>query len=357
MVEEVLPDVPYCQIVFTIPRMLRRSFLFDRSLYGELSRVAYASTREFFQEHFPGLDQPVPAMMVSPQSFGTILNAHAHLHSLCSLGVFDQDGDFHPAESTLDLSPLQELFRERTLQMLLAKEKITEERVQLLRNWHHSGFNTDTSRRIAAGDRDSLEALLRYIERPPVSLERLTYREDGRVHYQGGKFHPGLGRDHQLVSGVEFLALLVPHINLRYEVTIRYYGALSTTTRKKFGWIHKEESSSGNVITVEDPDSEFVRVRKRSWARLIQKVWLDDPEACPRCGSHMVVLAAISSPEQDDVIERILKSRGEWRPPWERERQPRGPPKQLDLFEEDSQVPTWNPEDENQDPPGDWWLE
>ena len=41
MVSEVLPDVPYLQIVFTIPKMLRKHFLFDRTLYGELSRVAY----------------------------------------------------------------------------------------------------------------------------------------------------------------------------------------------------------------------------------------------------------------------------------------------------------------------------
>ena len=74
---------------------------------------------------------------------------------------------------------------------------------------------------IAAGDRQSLETLLQYIERPPVSLRRLTYRDDGMVHYQGNRFHPGLGRDHQLVTPVEFLAMLVPHIALRYEVRIR----------------------------------------------------------------------------------------------------------------------------------------
>ena len=39
MVEEVLPLVPYRQLVFTIPVSLRKSFLFDRSLYGELCRA------------------------------------------------------------------------------------------------------------------------------------------------------------------------------------------------------------------------------------------------------------------------------------------------------------------------------
>ena len=37
MVEEVLPDVPYAQLVLTIPKMLRPSFLWDRKLYGDLS--------------------------------------------------------------------------------------------------------------------------------------------------------------------------------------------------------------------------------------------------------------------------------------------------------------------------------
>jgi len=154
--------------------------------------------------------------------------------------------------------------------------------------------------------------------------------------------------------------MLVPHIALRYEVKIRSYGALSTTIRKRFGWIQKEEHSASAVITVEEAEEEshFVRVRKRNWARLIRRVWMDDPELCPQCGSKLELLSAISSPAQDDVIKKILKCRGEWRPPWEHERPPRGPPKQLQIFPDDGgQVPIWNPADDNQDPPGDAWLE
>ena len=43
MVTEVLPDVPYLQMVFSTPKMLRKHFLF----YYALSRVTYATTREF----------------------------------------------------------------------------------------------------------------------------------------------------------------------------------------------------------------------------------------------------------------------------------------------------------------------
>ncbi len=140
--------------------MLRKHFLFDRSLYGELSRVAYAATREFFKEQFPTIEDPVPAMLVAPQSFGNLVNPHAHLHALCALGVFDQEGAFHAAPDDLDFAPLEELFCERTLKMMLKRDAITPERVALLRSWQHSGFNLNTERRVAAGDREALESLL-----------------------------------------------------------------------------------------------------------------------------------------------------------------------------------------------------
>jgi hypothetical protein len=329
MVEEVLPEVPYVQLVFTIPKILRKAFLFDRSLLGELSRVAYAATKEFLAEHFPALEEPVPAMVVVPQSFGGLVNFHPHLHACLSLGVFDSKGAFHSLPESFDFSPLVELFRERTFQRLLAKEKITPERVAMLRTWKHSGFQVLSERRVQAHDRKGLESLLQYMERSPVSLDRLSYLDDGRVLYRGN-YHPSLGRDHQLVSALEFLALLVPHIVLKYEVTIRSYGAVSTTIRRRFGWIRKDEGGKtkapGDVLVVDSEESQFVKVRRRNWARLIRKVWLDDPTLCPRCGKEMKVNAAISSPAQDAVIEKILRAHGEWDPPWKRRRPARGPP-------------------------------
>jgi hypothetical protein len=40
----------------------------------------------------------------------------------------------------------------------------------------------------------------------------------------------------------------------------------------------------------------------------------------------MKIVAAITSPHQDDVIERVLKHMKIWDPPWKRERRVRGPP-------------------------------
>ena len=91
-------------------------------------------------------------------------------------------------------------------------------------------------------------------------------------------------------------------------------------------------------------------LRRKNWARLIQKVWLDDPEVCESCGEKMQIVSAITQPHQDDVIERLLRSRGEWDPPWKRTRRARAPPRQLDLFgDEGSQLPDIEEEDVNQE--------
>jgi hypothetical protein len=360
MVREVLPDVPYAQLVFTIPKMLRRSFLWDRTLYGDLCRSAYAATKTFFQAQFPALENAVPAVVAAPQSFGNLLNFHPHAHALSSLGVFTRDGVFHPAAEDIDFAPLEELFREEIFKALIKKEKITPERIALLRSWRYSGFRVHSDRRLAQGDRQALEALLQYFERAPVSLKRLEYLDDGRVLYRGTRFHPGLGRDHQLVSGLEFLAMLVPHIALRFECRIFSYGAVSTTIRRQLGWVDRkggaECDAPTDVVTAEEED-EFIRLRRRSWARLIQKVWQDDPEVCGSCGEKMRVISALTHPHQDHVIERILRWRGEWDPPWKRQRRVRAPPPEAEIFttvsgEELSQIPFQEEEDLSQDPPG-----
>lgn len=358
MVEFVLPLVPYRQLVFTIPIALRKAFLLDRSLYGELCRVAYACTLDYMRERAPlpaRQSRAVPAMVVSPQSYGDLIVPHAHTHSVVSLGLFRRDGRYFPMPD-IDFSGLQELFRQRFFQMMLKKERILPETVERFLSWEHSGFHVNSDRKLEADDRAGLEGLLCYIERPCVSLRRLTYRGDGMVHYQGTKFHPRLGIDHQLVTPVEFLAMLIPHIALKYEVRIRSYGALSTTFRGKAGWIERppvdappplamvspsstpglHDESRPTLATLSparpqkvpddcDSDSEFIRRRKRGWAKLISKTWKDDPGVCRHCGHRMKVIAAIG-PDQPDVIERILRHLNRWDPPWLRQRKARGPP-------------------------------
>jgi hypothetical protein len=50
---EVLKKVPHRHFVFSIPKILRCYFLYDRSLLSELSRCAWEALRVFFREVVP----------------------------------------------------------------------------------------------------------------------------------------------------------------------------------------------------------------------------------------------------------------------------------------------------------------
>ena len=163
----------------------------------------------------------------------------------------------------------------------------------------------------------------------------------------------------RVVSGVEFLVLLVAHVALRFECRIYSYGALSATIRTALGWIHKDpqEANPPEVVVAEE-ESEFVKLRRKSWARLISRVYLEDPSVCRSCQKPMRIISALTSPHQDEAIEKILRHRGEWHPPWQIERKARGPPT---LTSSSSTITfTERPSDEEEDsgqipPEGDSW--
>lgn len=63
---------------------------------------------------------------------------------------------------------MEKIFREKLFNVLLKKEKITEERVDLLKSWEHSRFRVHADRHVAGGERQELEPLLQYFVRLPV---------------------------------------------------------------------------------------------------------------------------------------------------------------------------------------------
>ena len=52
-----------------------------------------------------------------------------------------------------------------------------------------------------------------------------------------------------------------------------------------------------NAETVQAPDA-WSKLRKQSWARLLQKVYEVDPFVCPKCQGSMSVVAIIEDPKE-----------------------------------------------------------
>ena len=139
----------------------------------------------------------------------------------------------------------------------LAQDAVIGKILRCRREWSHYGSASARAARPPEG-RFSSFVSGRFWPGVPFKISDLDPRGDSSYHHRLGRLgcrlgiigSRCLGRDHQIVSGVDFLAMLVPHIALRYEVKIRTYGALSTTIRKRFGWIQEDDGESSS------PDSE-----------------------------------------------------------------------------------------------------
>ena len=134
-------------------------------------------------------------------------------------------------------------------------------------------------------------------------------RGDSKVVYRA-KPHPARGRDIEVYDPLEFLVRVLLHIPARWEVRIRYYGAASSTARR--GAATQPTASPSDTTA-----STFATPRRRTWAKLIGRVFGSDPLRCKHCGGRMRIISFISDPE---VIEKILRHLGRWH------QGPRGPP-------------------------------
>lgn len=191
------------------------------------------------------------------------------------------------AQSTLMRSPqrshaktsIMRLFRHKQLYMLLAQDKITLRLVEVLLSWRHPGFSVYQGEAIAPDDHETRQRLARYTVHPPVALDRLRYHPetaqvayDARNHDRSGA--PDASPAH-IVPALDFLAALCTHVLDAGQQLVRYCGACSN-----------------------------VRRLRRSWARLIKKMYEADPLICPRCRGPLKIISLIDSAP---VIERILR--------------------------------------------------
>jgi len=169
--EQVVKAVPHRHFIFSIPKILRRYFLYNRGLLSELSRCGWELLKAFFQEAVPvedpvlrGQEDAVPGAVIAIQSFGDFLGFNPHLQVLISDGCFYGNAMFRPALARLigfeagnaifgslndpllmsritrsgpgvapsfDTKDLENIFRYKVFKMLLSKGIITQDLVNM----------------------------------------------------------------------------------------------------------------------------------------------------------------------------------------------------------------------------------
>ncbi|MBW1737359.1 MAG: transposase [Deltaproteobacteria bacterium] len=299
--------VPHRHFIFIIPKILRRYFLYDRKLLSDLSRCGWESLKLFFQETVPEKDA-APGAVIAIQSFGDFLGFNPHLHILCSDGSFYGEGMFRVAPR-FETRQLEKIFRYEVFKMLLSKGKITEELIDMLMAWRHSGFNVFCRPRIQPDEQETMENLDRYIIRASFSQERMTYiPENSEVVY-----HSKDGKEEKIFDALEWIAAMCSDVPNKGEQMVTYYGFYSNVARGKRKKSDQDELIPSIFEPVEDPDFSGDGTSKeyrKNWTRLIQKIYKVDPLTCPKCHGRMRIISFI---EDEEVIKKILKHLGLWK--------------------------------------------
>jgi hypothetical protein len=229
-------------------------------------------------------------------------------------GGIDENNSFHylPIKDT---SQLAEVFRRRMIKYLVLKGLLDRNFALNLLSWKHSGFSVDNSVKIPATSKAARVNLSQYIARHPVSLKKIFYvKENGTVIYRT-KYNEYWGENIKVFKAADFIAELTIHIPPKHKHLIRYYGLYSSRTRgkankdgslAKYGYISTPQETPGQDSNIE-MENVSNKASRRSWARLIQKVYEVDPLVCPKCGSEMKVIAVITDPFDVNKILECLK--------------------------------------------------
>jgi len=299
LTEEVLGDVGHWMMTCTVPKMLRPYFLHHRKLLGGLCRAAWETVRELMAAA-AGQEDFHPAMVAVVHTAGDFLGWHPHIHALVPRGGWTREGAW-VALPWIDVGAAEELFRHKVLKLLQDEGLITDERIELLLSWRHSGFSVDLSVRVEPEDETAVTRVSRYILRPPLSLDRMSW--EGAVAGEEGpgavEYRAKDGSRSERIGAMEFVARVLMHVAEPRLHTVRYYGAYSSVVRAR---MKREGVAVGGQLSAATSTPAQRRRLRRSWAKMIAKIYEVDPLTCA-CGAEMRIIAFIT---EYKVVKKIL---------------------------------------------------
>jgi hypothetical protein len=347
LVDNVFPRAPVRQWVLSLPMPLRFRLAWD----GELCRQVLATFLSEVFAHYrdaTGLTAGRGGAVTFEQTFGSSLNANLHFHALVLDGVYEADAAvFHPAPSptTAEVQLVVDQVRERVEALLRARGLLDDEgevaddddgqrmllaasvagrealglRAGAVPRWMRQDpvrrlpdgvapskpkpdrcaaagyFNLHAAVRIAPHDREALERLCRYVQRPPLSHERLTRQADGKLFL---KFKRGWddGTTGIVLTPHQLLARLVAILPQPRRNLTHYHGVFAPAARGRADIVPRPKVEPGPRLTLLPARAKARRRHHPAWipwAELLFRVFGADALVCPHCDGRLRVHAVI----------------------------------------------------------------
>jgi len=380
LIEEVLPQRPVRQWVLSFPIQIRLLLAVKPKLMGELLRISTSVISQHLKAKVNVKAQQGKTGVVSLiQRFGGSINLNVHFHQLFLDGAYELDKEKRPLEfrrsqapTPTQLSQVLEKIIKKTTRLLEKRGFIKRDEDDSLQ-FHlddpdglaklqagavtyrfalgpnkgkkaltlkslppdedhgtlkglvakNSGFSLHAGVAFSGTERAKIERLCRYITRPAIALERLSFNERGQVVYKLKKSYTD-GTTSILMSPLELmerLAALVPRPKVHLT---RFAGVFAPHYKYRSLIVPKisspqtepssiEEQVSENLAPsaeITDPHTGKGRIR---WAKLLKRVFAIDVEVCQKCGGQAKIIACIEDPF---TIKKILSHLGlPYRPP------------------------------------------
>ncbi|HVX93653.1 MAG TPA: transposase [Polyangia bacterium] len=359
LVDRVIPRVPIRQWVLTVPHRLRARMMFDPALTSAVLRELIRAISSWLRRRArrQGVVGAIKTGAVTViQRFNSALGANPHFHTLFLDGVYTfpvgRPPVFHPTPAPTDedvAHVVAAVFR-RVERRLADREPGTEERrfvedapvlvamaeasiggvvatgprrgrrIVRVRGApadldafvmgrlcaEVEGFNLQAATRIHADDREGLERMARYLARPPIASDRLSWLEDGRLELRLKRpWRDGttafVYTPHELL---ERLVAIVPRP--RAHLT-RYFGVFAPAFAARAGIVPSTEAAAPKRRPPASDAAPPKAPSRLPWASLIWRVFLNDVLECARCKGRMEIAAALTS---RPAIERVLRHLG-----------------------------------------------
>jgi hypothetical protein len=360
LIDRVLPHVPVRQWVLSLPFELRYRLAWDHELCRAVLAVYTRALLGFYRKRAKGPGHPEgrTGTVTVIQRFGGALNLNVHFHTLAVDGVFVREPDgslsFTAAKAPTDdeVEALLGVIQKRVLRLLVRRGLLCEEGGESLdeteapplhalyaasvrqrvaigrragaavlrlggarttttaepkrrRQARLGGFDLHANTSVRAKNRPKLERLCRYLLRPPVAEDRLSFGPDGSVLLRL-KTPWRDGTSHLALDPVELLAKLAALIPRPYVNLIVYHGVLAPNAKWRrevvnFGRPQVERASPATT------PKKVAASYNRTWAELMRRGLDIDVLQCPDCGGRLRFVAAIML---SSAIRRILRHLG-----------------------------------------------
>jgi hypothetical protein len=360
LIDRVLPHVPVRQWVLSLPFELRYRLAWDHELCRAVLAVYTRALLGFYRKRAKGPGHPEgrTGTVTVIQRFGGALNLNVHFHTLAVDGVFVREPDgslsFTAAKAPTDdeVEALLGVIQKRILRLLVRRGLLCKEGGESLdeteapplhalyaasvrqrvaigrragaavlrlggartttaaepkrrRQARLGGFDLHANTSVRAKNRPKLERLCRYLLRPPVAEDRLSFGPDGSVLLRL-KTPWRDGTSHLALEPVELLAKLAALIPRPYVNLIVYHGVLAPNAKWRrevvnFGRPQVERASPATT------PKKVAASYNRTWAELMRRGLDIDVLQCPDCGGRLRFVGAIML---SSAIRRILRHLG-----------------------------------------------